>query len=104
MCKVKFESIKDLKQYSDDGGLLREELVGKIRMMLKHLRESRSLSMLTVSEATGIKVSMIELIEKGRKRVPWCLLARLMRYYGFWVELRFLSQPQEIRFDNLNMK
>ncbi len=103
MSKVKFESIQDMQQYTDDGKLLRDELMGKIAMMLKHVRESRSLSMLTVSEATGIKISMIELIEKGHKKVHWCLLARLMRYYGFWVELHFLSQPKEIKFDDLKV-
>ncbi len=104
MSKVKFKSVQDIRQFSDDGQLLHVDLMGKIAMMLKHVRESRSLSMLTVSEATGIKISMIELIEKGHKKVRWCILARLMRYYGFWVELHFLSQPKEIKFDEVQMR
>lgn len=103
MSKVKFESIQDMQKYSDEGMLLHDEIVGKIAMMLKHVRETRSLSMLTVSEATGLNINTIEQIEKGRKRARWSLLARLMRYYGFWVELHFLSQPKELKLDDLKV-
>ncbi len=104
MSKIEFKSAQDMLNHASDGTLLQEEFVGKIRRMFKHLRETRGLSVPAVSRATGIKEETIEMIEKGRKVMRWGLLARLMRYYGIWVKLSFISQPKEIKFDELEIK
>lgn len=104
MSKIEFKSLQDLQKHSSDGTLLQDEFVGKIRMMFKHLRESRGLSVPAVSQATGIKEGTIEMIERGHKFMRWGLLARLMRYYGIWVRVSFISEPQEIKLEDLAIK
>lgn len=101
MTKVTFKSVDDMRQFNDDGSKLCNEINGKISTMLKRLREKRGLSEQAVSEATGIKTENIKLIENKHKKLKWGQIARLMRYYGIWSELKFISQPQEIKLDDL---
>ena len=101
MTKVTFKSLEAMQQFSDDGTVLCKDICGKISTMLKRLRETRGLSEQDVSAATGIKAGNIELNERGRKKLKWGQIARLMRYYGIWVELKFISQPQEIKLEDL---
>ncbi len=101
MTKVTFKSLEDMHQFSDDGSKLRSDICGKISTMLKRLRETRGLSKETVSAATGIKAGNIELIESEHKKIKWSQIARLMKFYGIWVELKFISRPQEIKLEEL---
>ena len=101
MSKVTFKSLEDMQKFSDDGAMLCDDICGKISTMLKRLREKRGLSEQAVSEATGIKAGNIELNERGRKKIKWGQVARLMKFYGIWVELKFISRPQEIKLDEL---
>ncbi len=101
MSKVTFKSLEDMQQYSNSGTKLCDDICGRISGMLLHLRESRSLSKQTVSDATGIKVATIKLVESGCKRLKWGPIARLMRYYGVWIELKFIAKPREIKLDEL---
>ena len=101
MSKVTFKSLEDMQQFSYSGSKLCEDINGKICAMMLYLRESRCLTTLDVSNATGLQVATIKLIESGRKKLKWSQIARLMRYYGVWAEIKFISQPQEIRLDEL---